>query len=118
MGCTLRFYEVVFCPVRMSLKTDHESYVENLKKALFAISGIVHKDLRKSADNIFTNKLAPQISSAINHAKETFEMDKIENIAEEFLLHMCLCHLLETIGIVKSLGVLSLKCRRRTKRGG
>lgn len=111
-GTSISFHEVIFRAVRVMLKSDSggDAYANKLQSALFALSAIVHKDLRKTADNVFMTKVAPQIQTGLRHAQEQFRLENLESITpENFTLWMCVCHLGEVIGIVKSLGVLSLK---------
>nr|XP_002121784.1 uncharacterized protein LOC100185875 isoform X2 [Ciona intestinalis] len=108
---TIHFHEVIFRVVITALKIDNnEEYKGNLRQAIFVLSGVVNKDMRKSEDNIRMNKLSLHIDAVLGHSETQYSLeDLVSVVTQDFPMWMCLCHLMEVIGIIKSLGVLSLK---------
>ena len=88
------FHRVVFVAVRLHLK-EEGSVLKSLQEALFAISALVHKDVRKASNFAFMKSMQPHIDRVLRF------VDEHPEICDQFLVNMTVAHLQEVLGVIR-----------------
>ena len=93
LGVKILFHQVVFRAIRHHLE-DEGLIVDAIREALYAISALVHKDVRKMPNNIFMKCMQPHIIRVLAF------VDTHPEVCSDFVTNMAVAHLYEVLGVI------------------
>jgi len=93
LGVKILFHQVVFRAIRHHLEQE-DLIVDAIREALYAISALVHRDLRKMSNYNFMKCMQPHISRVLEF------VDTHPDVCSDFVTNMVVAHLYEVLGVI------------------